>query len=400
MTRAKAGPFDLGYVKVLSTININETTAQATVNSEQIPKILDGVPVQLKAINVTVERPESKHFEFNPTNCSPLSINGSLSGYEGGSHPISEPFEVANCASLPFAPKLTATVQGHATKANGTTFAVTVESPGLGQANIHKVDLTLPEALPSRLTTIQKACLAAVFNANPASCPEGSQIGVGTVHTPVFKNPLTGPAYLVSHGGAAFPDVEFVLQGENITLVLDGKTDIKKGITYSRFETTPDAPFTKFESVFPAGPHSALTANVPEAEDFNLCNHTLSVPTEITGQNGAFISQATKVQLLGCGGVAGYTTAKARIKKHSVKGSTLTLVVQVPSAGHLAVTGSGLHTLKKSVSKAATYTLKIHLGPKGIAAVAHSHLLKVHVKLKFAPAHGKASSSALTVTFH
>jgi len=312
VTHAKAGPFDLGYVKVLSTINVNENTAQAIVKSEPLPKILDGVPVQLKAINVTVERPEGKHFEFNPTNCSPLTIKGTLTGYEGASHPISEPFEVANCATLPFAPKLTATTGAHGSKVNGSYFDVTVESAGLGQAGIHKLDLTLPEALPSRLTTIQKACLAAVFEANPASCDEGSMIGEGIVHTPVFKNPLRGPAYLVSHGNAAFPDVEFVLQGEGVTLVIDGKTDIKKGITYSKFETNPDAPFTKFESIFPTGPHSALTVDTQVSATYDLCGKSLTMPTEITGQNGAFIKRDTKIGVAGCGGVLGFKVTKAQ----------------------------------------------------------------------------------------
>ena len=120
----------------------------------------------------------------------------------------------------------------------------------------------------------------------------------------MLKNPLSGPAYLVSHGNAGFPDVEFVLQGEGsergIKLILDGKTDIKKGITYSRFESTPDAPFTRFETVLPAGPHSALTANVPESKHFNLCGQKLAMPTEIYGHNGVLIKQKTNIKITGC----------------------------------------------------------------------------------------------------
>lgn len=325
VTEANAGPFRLGRIVVRSGISVNEVTAAATINTENVqffpgrpvageqttfaglPEILRGVPAQLKALEVLINRP---NFEFNPTSCEPTSINGTLTGYEGTSAAVSSRFQVANCASLPFAPKLTASVVGHATKPNGTTFLVKVESAGVGQANIHKVDLTLPEVLPSRLTTIQKACLEVVFNANPASCDEGSVIGEGIVHTPVFNNPLRGPAYLVSHGSAAFPDVEFVLQGEGIKLILDGKTDIKKGITYSKFETAPDAPFTTFETVLPAGPHSALTADVRESEDFSLCKTKPVMPTVIVGQNGATIEQTTKIALIGCGRVLASKTKK------------------------------------------------------------------------------------------
>jgi hypothetical protein len=313
VTEAKAGPFNLGFVNVRSQIFVNKETAAVTVISEPIPQMVKGVPAQIKELNVTVERPGNEPFEFNPTNCEGLKIGGAVTGHEGGNSAISEPFHLTNCSSLPFKPTLTATVLGHGSKANGTTFKVTIESEGLGQANVHKVDLTLPEALPSRLTTIQKACLAAVFNANPASCEEGSDIGEGIVYTPVFKNPLRGPAYLVSHGNAAFPDVEFVLQGEGVTLIVDGKTDIKKGITYSKFETAPDAPFTKFETILPAGPHSALTTDVPEAEEFSLCKQAssrLEMPTTIVGQNGTTIEETSKIARIGCGGVLPFKAKK------------------------------------------------------------------------------------------
>jgi hypothetical protein len=297
VTPAIAGPFNLGNVIVRSTINVDPYTAAVTITSDPLPTRLKGVPTQLQHIRVTVDRP---NFQFNPTTCAAQSIGADFTGVGGGSSSSSSRFQVNNCASLPFGPKLTATAGGQASKANGASLNVKVTAAGLGQANIQKVFLTLPKALPSRLTTIQKACADAIFNANPAGCNEGSVIGKATIHTPVLKSPLSGPAYLVSHGNAAFPDVEFVLQGEGITLVLDGKTDIKKGITYSRFESTPDAPFTTFETELPTGPHSALTANVPESQRYSLCSTKLVMPTEITAQNGAVIKQETKIGLTGC----------------------------------------------------------------------------------------------------
>jgi hypothetical protein len=312
ITPAVAGPFNLGDVDVRSRIEVNPNTAAVSIVSDPFPQFVRGVPVQLKQIDVTVDR---SAFEFNPTNCNPTSITGVLTGAQGASGQVSSPFQVAGCQSLPFAPKLTAIAAGKGSKADGTSLKVTVTSGGVNatgvvQAGIAKVDLQLPLALSSRLPTLQKACPEQIFNANPASCDEGSVIGNATIHTPVLKNPLTGPAYLVSHGGAAFPDVEFVLQGEGITLVLDGKTDIKDGVTYSRFESTPDAPFTVFETDLPAGPHSVLTPNVPEKDDFSLCKASLAMPTEITGQNGAVIKQTTKIAVSGCNGVLPSKTIK------------------------------------------------------------------------------------------
>ena len=310
-TLAKAGPFDLGIVNVRSRINIDPSTAQVTITSdpgprdEVLPTSLRGVPVQLKQINVTVNRPE---FQLNPTGCQPMTIAATLGGDEGASAPIAYPFQAVNCAGLPFTPKLTASAGAHASKQNGTSLTVKVSSPGIGQAGIAKVSLQLPKALPSRLTTIQKACLAAVFEANPAVCGQGSVIGNASIRTPILKRPLSGPGYLVSHGNAAFPDVEFVLQGEGITILLDGKTQIKKGITYSRFESVPDAPFNQFEASLPAGPHSALTADVPEKDHYSLCGQKPVMPTTITAQNGAVQTQSTPIALTGCAAVKAYRT--------------------------------------------------------------------------------------------
>jgi hypothetical protein len=296
VTNAVAGPYNLGLVVVRAKIEVDRQTAQITATSDPFPTILQGIPLDLRTVNVVIDRP---NFIFNPTNCSTLSVSGSVSSTAGSQAPIGVPFQATECATLPFKPSLSASTQGNASKANGASLTVKVGYTS-GQANIAKVKLVLPIQLPSRLTTIQKACPDATFEANPAACDEGSNIGSATVHTPVLKNPLTGPGYLVSHGNAAFPDVEFVLQGEGITLILDGQTDIKKGITTSTFNTVPDAPVSTFEAKLPEGPHSAFASNVAQSKKFSLCGAKLVMPTTITGQNGAVITQQTKIPVTGC----------------------------------------------------------------------------------------------------
>ena len=198
--------------------------------------------------------------------------------------------------------------------------------------------------LPSRLTTLQKACTAAQFDANPAGCPAASAIGHAKVQTPIIPVPLEGPAYFVSHGGEAFPSLVFVLQGYGVTIDLDGTTFISKaGITSSTFKAVPDQPFTSFELTLPEGPYSALAANG------NLCAATktvvvkkkvtvkvkgrkktvtrkikkteattLTMPTEFVGQNGATINQSTPVSVTGC--PKAHKAAKAKKKKKGKKG--------------------------------------------------------------------------------
>jgi len=293
---AVAGPFNLGNVIVRASIRVDRNTAQITVLSDPLPTIRDGIPLQIRTINVTINR---SGFMFNPTNCAPLSVNGVLESTSTTKVGVSSPFEAANCAALPFKPSFKVSTQAKTSKANGASLTVKVGS-STGQANIAKVRVTLPKQLPARLTTLQKACTEAQFNTNPAGCPAASAVGTATAITPLLAHPLTGPAYLVSHGGAAFPDLVFVLQGEGILLYLDGNTNIKKGITTSTFNSVPDAPISSFETVFPEGPTSVLATNIPAKSKNSMCGQSLTMPTTITGQNGAVTTQTTKIAVTGC----------------------------------------------------------------------------------------------------
>ena len=367
-----AGPFNLGEEHLRARILVDPYTSAITVVSDPLPTMKDGIPFQVKTVNVNINRPQ---FTFNATSCKPMAIGATISSTQGAAARVSSPYQAHGCASLPFSPELTAEAGGHGSKANGTSFIVKVK-PSPGQANIAKTFLQLPIALPSRLDTIQKACPAATFEANPASCDEGSNIGMGIARTPLLKSAVVGPAYLVSHGNAGFPDVEFVLQGEGITLILDGKTDIKSGITYSRFETVPDAPVSTFEAVLPAGPHSALAPFVPGAERYNLCNTSLVMPTEITAQNGAVIKQTTHVAVTGC--AAGKPSVK--IAKVKVSGNALLVTFKTGATGTVRVSGYGLITTRKNLT-AGTHQVRVAFTKLGVRRHKRHKRTSVRVKL-------------------
>jgi hypothetical protein len=297
---AKAGPFDLGQVIVRARIEIDPTTAALTITTDptgphSIPQILDGIPLEIKHINVTINRP---NFTFNPTNCNPMAITGTLSSIEGASQTLSVPFQATNCAVLKFAPKFAVSTSGKTSKANGASLSVKLtypQAPQGSEANIARVKVDLPKLLPSRLTTLQKACTAAQFEVNPAGCPAASIVGHARATTPILPVPLEGPAYFVSHGGEAFPSLIVVLQGYGVTVDLVGTTFISKaGITSSTFKTVPDVPVGTFELNLPQEKYSALAANG------NLCASKLTMPTAFVAQNGMEIHQSTPIGVTGC----------------------------------------------------------------------------------------------------
>jgi hypothetical protein len=297
-----AGPFDLGSGPcdcevVRAAVNVDPHTAQLTVSSGALPTIKDGIPLQVKSVNVDINRPG---FMFNPTSCDPMSVNGQLSSMQGASAAVSSRFQVTNCAALAFQPAFKVTTSGKTSKANGASLDVKLSFPNKPQgseANIRRVKVELPRQLPSRLTTLQKACVASVFEANPALCPAASVVGYAKAVTPILPVPLTGPAYFVSHGGEAFPSLIVVLQGYGVTVELTGATFISKaGITSSTFSTVPDVPVGSFELFLPQGRFSALTANT------SLCKVKggLKMPTEFVAQDNAVIRQSTAIAVTGC----------------------------------------------------------------------------------------------------
>jgi hypothetical protein len=323
---AVVGPFDLGVVIVRSALRIDPYTARASIDSagsDPIPHIIDGIPIHLRDIRVYINRPQ---FTLNPTSCEPFTLTSVMTGSDAPfTNPaditasVTVPFQVTNCATLGFKPGFAVSTSGRTSRTQGASLSAKLTYPTVAvgrDANIKSVKVELPKQLPARLTTLQKACTDTQFEANPAGCPPASIIGHAKAITPILPVPLEGPAYFVSHGGQKFPELIVVLQGYGVTTYLQGETFISKdGITSSTFKTIPDVPVGTFELTLPQGPYSALAANG------SFCSRTMTVrkrmhgkmqtlhkrvavklvmPTSFTAQNGAVLTQDTKISVSGC----------------------------------------------------------------------------------------------------
>jgi hypothetical protein len=300
VTNAVAGPFNLGLVVVRARIGVDPQDSTLTVTTDEtgpyaIPQIIFGVPLRLQRVTVDIDRPG---FIFNPTNCAAQQISARISGSENAVASVSSPFAVGGCKSLAFKPKFEASTSGHTSRAGGASLDVKLSYPAGSagsESNIASVKVELPKLLPSQLKTLQKACPAATFNANPAGCPAPSNVGIARASTPLLPVGLEGPVYFVSHGGEEFPSLIVVLQGDGVRVDLTGSTFISKtGITSSTFKTVPDVPVSTFQLYLPEGKYAALTANG------NLCKTKLSMPTAFRAQNGAELHQKTKITVTGC----------------------------------------------------------------------------------------------------
>ena len=211
---AVAGPFNLGNVVTRGDDQRRPVHRAGDRRRATLPTIVKGIPLRLRRISVD-DQPAGLPAATRPTAAcwrpNRRSPGSTLAARR--SQRCRRPFQVEQLQRA----RVQAVVQGDDRREDLESQR---REPGnddqqpAGQANIKSVLVQLPKQLPSRLTTLQKACPEATFEANPYSCPTGSFVGGARANTPTLPGKLSGPAILVSHGGAAFPDLDLVLEAE------------------------------------------------------------------------------------------------------------------------------------------------------------------------------------------
>jgi hypothetical protein len=289
---AVAGPFDLGNVVVRSALFVDKHTADLSVVSDPLPSILQGIPLQVRDVRVSVDKPD---FILNPTSCAEKTISGVVASTEGLSARVSDRFQVGECANLAFKPRMVMRVggRGHTRRGQTSPFTTTLTMPQRGQANLRLVRVTLPLSINARLNTINDACTRAEFEADLRKCSHAIA-GTAVASTPLLRAPLRGNVYFVKNGHP-IPDLFVALRGQ-VSFDLIGRITIPGGKHLATtFATAPDVPIRSFTLRLLG---AARTASIGAAR--NLCStasRRLKAQVDYIAQNGRVrqVDQALKV---------------------------------------------------------------------------------------------------------
>jgi hypothetical protein len=276
---AQAGAFDLGNVVVRTALQVDPTTAQVTAKSDPLPQIVEGVPLQYRDLRIELTRPD---FGVNPTSCERMAITSTLTSVSGTEAHPSVPYEVNDCASLGFKPKLALKFSGDTNRSAHPALKATLAMPK-GGANIAKAVVLLPETEFIDNAHITNPCTRVQFDAG--NCPKSSILGTAKAYTPLLDQPLTGPVYFRSNGGdRELPDLIADLKGQiRVTLVgfIDTvKTGKETARVRTRFLGVPDAPVSKFVLSMKGGDKGLIVNNT------ELCREKPRAKVQLAGQNG------------------------------------------------------------------------------------------------------------------
>ena len=221
-------------------------------------------------------------------------VDAEVLGDQGATSSLSEPFQVASCADLPFSPRLALKFSGSTRRIGNPALTATLTAKP-GDANVASTSVTLPPTELIDNAHIQDPCTKVQFaqGLTPGeTCPAGSLIGFAKAETPLLEKPLEGPVYLRSAGTqskSGLPDVVAALKGQ-IDITLDGKIATVQGRLRTTFSTVPDAPVSRFTLSLDGGKKGLLQNNT------NLCAHALPTVVDITGQNGKTEDLSTNLQ--------------------------------------------------------------------------------------------------------
>jgi hypothetical protein len=356
---ATAGPFDLGTVVVRQALNIDPDNVHATVVSDPLPTIRDGVPFRVRRVHVIVDRPG---FMRSATSCDPKTIATSVFSVGGQTANLITPIQFTGCDRLPFAPKLALKLTGaKEAKVGGHPGIEALVTQQAGEAGIKSVTVTLPLSLALDPDNAASDSLCEYADGLKNQCPAKSVIGTVTAISPLLKTPVSGKVYFVKgirtdpKSGRqirTLPTLLIELRGEiNVNLRASNSVPDNKHLT-STFPMVPDAPISSFSMKLNGGKKGILVITDGHSD---ICRTPQKPFLAAAGHNGKRLDTSTTMTVQCPLAVASRTFTKTAVK---VKISGL-----VP--GRLSISGLGITTTRRTITSATSATITARLTAKG-----------------------------------
>jgi hypothetical protein len=268
---ATVGPFDLGTIIIRSAFQVDPHTAQLRIDSsasDPIPHIIDGIPLHLREVRVYMDRYQFTH---NPSSCEPSQLESTLTGSgasfassaDDSSVTIARHFQLLNCRTLAFKPKLGIRLRGNPRRGAYPELRATFAARGPGDSNLKRIEVEMPHAEFLAQNHIKEICTRVRFEGK--DCPAASVYGKAVAYTPLLDEPLRGNVYLRSSTGK-LPDLVADLYSGAVRIIVEGKIGpTKQGGIDAFFDNLPDQPIERFVMTLRGGRHGLLTNSV------NIC---------------------------------------------------------------------------------------------------------------------------------
>jgi hypothetical protein len=337
--------------------------------SDGIPTMLEGVPLPIRRIEITVDR---DGFFLNPTGCDPRPVVGTFTSQSGKTTTSSFSTQAKGCAALPFDPTLYMIV-GEAGKTRAgqdvhppLTAIVTQKA---GEAAISRARVLVPDVVRPNVPFLNEPnALCTDAQAQARTCPAKSLVGRARVITPVLPFELNGPVHIVQEIGNILPKLYVYLRGGGFEVLLKARNRITGVRTENTFDFVPDVPQSYFELKIEGGEDGLLN------NFFDLCktpadSKSRRVEATFNGHNGAVKNTRFPVRVEGCGStLAAARISSARIKVNRKGVAKVKVACRRKDGqcrGRLAVTAKGLSAAKSfriPKRKARTLTLKFSKG--------------------------------------
>jgi hypothetical protein len=288
---AKLGPVDAGVVIVGARLVLRPDGGLDAI-SDSIPAFQLGIPLAMRQLTVTVDR---DGFMRNPTSCGEKTAFGHFDSIGSEHADASSKLHFTDCDRLGFGPRLRAFIGArHRTGVGSHPPFTTVITTKGDDATIRSAHVRLPKGIASNTRSLNAACATDAFAAG--RCPAQSQVARAVALSPLLRDPVTGPVYLVKRPAGQPGLPRLVVQFRTpIAFELDGAINIgKRGLIGTTFPVVPDLPLTRFTLRFHGGAYGAL------ALTRNICRGALRFPAAFTGQNGKVLKARPRIAVRGC----------------------------------------------------------------------------------------------------